>query len=524
MSGFWAALRHRLTAILAGFRPGPVEDANAQVALVRPFPWERSYPQGLSWDADIPIRPVTDILDDAVRTWPKRPCLEFLGKRYTYAEVGALVAKAAKGFQDLGLKKGDRVGLILPNSAYYVICHYAVLKAGGVVVNFNPLYAQPEIARQIRDSGTRIMVTLNLGTIYPKVSRQLNDTDLEKIVVCGMGQALSFTKRALFALFKRREVTSTPNDGAHVRFSKLLANDGKPRPVEIDPIRDLAVLQYTGGTTGVPKGAMLTHANLSANAAQTLMWVPGLVPGEERILGVLPMFHVFGMTGVMNVGLSCGAEILLLPHFKVTEALSTIDSEKPTVLMGVPTMYSAINGFRERDKYDLSSLKFCVSGGAPLPMTIKSKFEEVTGCSLVEGYGLSEAGPVCTINPFETASRENAAGLPLPGTTIEIVSLENPDQAVPLGEVGEVCVRGPQVMAGYWHQDEETAQVLSDGRLRTGDGGFDHCGMLQDLFLDHARINVEAAGNNQVLDPVDQKDEAVLVHIAHIASAQTPIR
>ncbi len=472
MSRFWAGIRSSLTVLLAGFRPRLARDVPAQAVPTRPYPWESSYPQGLSWDPEIPTRPVSEILDEAVRTWPKRPCLEFLGKRYSYAEVGELVAKAAKGFQSLGVEKGDRVGLLLPNSAYYVICHYAVLKAGGTVVNFNPLYAEPEIARQIRDSGTRIMVTLNLAMIYPKVAKQLNDTCLEKIVVCGMGQAMNFTKRALFSLFKRREVSSVPNDGAHVRFSKLLANDGKPRPVEIDPTRDLAVLQYTGGTTGVPKGAMLTHANLSANAAQTRMWVPDLVPGEERILGVLPMFHVFGMTGVMNVGLSCGAELLLLPHFKVTEALSTIDSEKPTILMGVPTMYSAINGFRERDKYDLSSLKFCVSGGAPLPLAIKTKFEEITGCSLVEGYGLSEAGPVCTINPFAETGKKNSAGLPLPGTVIEVVSIEDPNVRMALGETGEICVTGPQVMAGYWHQEAETAQVLSQGRLRTGDVGY----------------------------------------------------
>jgi long-chain acyl-CoA synthetase len=510
MSSLWAGIRNSLTALLAGFRPRPGGKAADQAPPTRPYPWENSYPQGLNWDAEIPIRPIPEILDEAVRTWPKRPCLEFLGKRYNYAEVGDLVAKAAKGFQNLGVKKGDRVGLFLPNSAYYVICHYAVLKAGGTVVNFNPLYAEPEIARQIGDSGTRVMVTMNLSMIYPKIARQLPGTCLEKIVVCDMGSALNLPQRALFTLFKRREVASIPSDEAHIKFAKLIANDGDPDAVDIDPRRDLAVLQYTGGTTGTPKGAMLTHANLSANAAQTLMWVPDLVPGEERILAVLPLFHVFGMTSVMNVGLSCGAELLLLPRFKVSEALGVIAREKPTILMGVPTMYSAINSFRERDKYDLSSLKFCVSGGAALTHAIKTEFEEITGCSLVEGYGLSEAGPVCTINPFVETGKHNSTGLPLPGTVIEVVSIEDPNRRMPVGEVGEICVTGPQVMAGYWHQEAETAQVLAQGRLRTGDVGYmDRDGYV--FLIDRIKDLIISGGFNVYPRMVE---EAIMLHPA----------
>ena len=496
--------------MLAGFRPRPAPKAAESAQRQRPFPWEASYPAGLSWDAALPARPLSDILDEAVATWPKNPCLEFLGRRYTYAEVGELVDRAARGLQDLGVRKGDRVGLLLPNSSYYVICYFAVLKAGGTVVNFNPLYAEPEIARQIRDSGLRVMVTINLGMIYPKVNRQLERSGLETIVVCDMGAAMPVTKRALFAIFKRREVASIPNDESHVKFAKLIANDGKPAPLEIDPARDLAVLQYTGGTTGVPKAAMLSHANLSANAAQTLMWVPGLVPGEERILAVLPLFHVFGMTAVMNVGLSCGAELLLLPRFKVTEALSAIDREKPSVLMGVPTMYSAINSFRECDNYDLSSLKFGISGGAALSLSIKTAFEAISGCRLVEGYGLSEAGPVCTINPFEGAYKANAAGLPLPGTEIEVVSLEDPDKVLPAGEPGEICIRGPQVMAGYWRQPEETDLVLSQGRLRTGDVGYmDEDGYV--FLIDRIKDLVISGGFNVYPRMVE---EAILEHTA----------
>ena len=469
MARIWTDLKHRVTLLLALFRPAPGVSVAAPAA---PHPWERSYPEGLAWDMAIPVTAVPAILDASVTAWPDSPCLEFLGKRYSYAEVGELVARAAKGFQELGVTKGVAVGLFLPNSAYYVICYYAVLKAGGTVVNFNPLYAEPEIARQIEDSGARIMVTMNLNTLYPKVARRLEDTGLEKLVVCGMGRALPFTKRALFTLFKRREVAATPNDDAHTRFSKLIDNDGIPAAVEIDPERDVAVMQYTGGTTGSPKAALLTHANITANTAQIRSWSGAVSIGQERVLAVLPLFHVFGMTGVMNLAIAQGSEILLLPRFKIAETLAAIDKDKPTVFLGVPTIYSAINEHRELDNYDLSSLKFCISGGAPLPLAIKTKFEAVTGCTLVEGYGLTEAGPVVTINPFNGEGPENSAGLPLPGTLVEIVSTEGPERVLPLGATGEICVTGPQVMAGFWNRPEETREALRGGRLRTGDLGY----------------------------------------------------
>ncbi|MHA1599634.1 MAG: long-chain-fatty-acid--CoA ligase [Alphaproteobacteria bacterium] len=510
MTKLLGGLRNGLLVLFGFFRPGSAQEEPERHPVPPPRPWERSYPAGLSWDAEIPIKPLFAILDEAVTKWSDRPCLEFLGKRYTYAEVGALVARAAKGFQELGVGKGVHVGLFLPNSAYYVICYHAVIKAGGTVVNFNPLYAEREIARQIKDSGTKIMVTMNLNTLYPKVSRCLDDGGLEKMVVCGMGQALSFTKMALFLLFKRREVSAIPTDAAHVHFSKLIANDGIPAVVDIDPHRDIAVLQYTGGTTGLPKGAMLTHANLYANTVQTGLWAIGLEPGCEKVLAVLPLFHVFGMTAVMNLGLYCGSELLLLPRFKLSEALGVIAREKPTVLMGVPTIYSAINDSKERENFDLSSLKYCVSGGAPLPPTIKSKFEELTGCDLVEGYGLSEAGPVCTINPISGLNKAGSAGLPLPGTLIEVVSLDNPTDVLPIGETGEIVVSGPQIMAGYWNQEQETLGVLSGGRLRTGDvGRIDEDGYI--YIVDRIKDLIISGGFNVYPRMVE---EAILMHPA----------
>jgi long-chain acyl-CoA synthetase len=368
--------------------------------------------------------------------------------------------------------KGVRVGLFLPNSPYYVICYHAILKAGGTVVNFNPLYAEREIARQITDSEARILVTMNLSSLYRKVAGRLDDTCLETVVVCRMTGALPFPENALFALMKRSEVSTVPTDERHIKFDKLVANAGDYEPVEIEPATDVAVLQFTGGTTGLPMGAMLTHANLYANVVQTRMWATGIRPGEERMLAMLPLFHVFGMTSVMNLGLMIGAEIILLPRFKVSEVLKVIDKQRPTVFMGVPTMYSAINGQKDLDNYDLSSLNYCLSGGAALPMAIKTTFETLTGCVLVEGYGLTEAGPVCTINPFTGDYRADSIGLPIPGTTVKIASLKNPDKLVPLGEHGEICISGPQVMAGFCNKPEETEAAFRGGHLHTGDVGY----------------------------------------------------
>jgi long-chain acyl-CoA synthetase len=438
----------------------------------RPYPWEASYPEGVSWEVDIEAKALPAIVDEAVSSFSGRPCLDFLGKKYSYKEFGNLVARAAKGFQKLGVAKGVRVGLFLPNSPYYVICYHAILKAGGTVVNFNPLYAEREIARQINDSEARILVTMNLSSLYRKVAERLDDTCLETVVVCRMTGALPFPENALFALMKRSEVSSVPADERHIKFDKLIANAGDYEPVEIDPETQIAVLQFTGGTTGLPMGAMLTHANLYANVMQTRMWATGIRPGEERMLAVLPLFHVFGMTSVMNLGLMIGAEIILLPRFKVSEVLKVIDKQRPTVFMGVPTMYSAINGQKELEKYDLSSLNYCLSGGAALPLSIKTTFETLTGCVLVEGYGLTEAGPVCTINPFSERYKADSIGLPIPGTIVKIASLKNPDKLVPLGEHGEICVSGPQVMAGFRNKPEATEAALRGGHLHTGDVGY----------------------------------------------------
>jgi long-chain acyl-CoA synthetase len=438
----------------------------------RPYPWEAHYPAELSWDFQLEPKPLFSVLDEAVARYPDRPCLDFLGRKSSYKEIGRLVDRAAKGFQMLGVRKGDRVGLCLPNCTYYVVCFFAVLKAGGTVVNYNPLYAEREIARQIEDSGTSIMVTLNIKGLYPKIAPRLHDTCLETIVVGSMGGLLPWRQRTLFALLRHKEIADVGRDMHQVKFKMLIANDGRPAPVETSPEADVAVLQYTGGTTGRPKGAMLTHAALLANTEQVRRWATGSRAGQEKVIGALPLFHVFGMTGVMNASLAAGFEIILLPRFRLDELLKEIHRQRATVIMGVPTMYSAINGSALLDRYDLSSLRFCICGGAPLPRQVQEAFEQRTGCTLVEGYGLTEAGPVCTINPFDGTRKAGSVGLPLPGTVVEIAAIDDSDRLLPAGQRGEICIRGPQVMAGYGAQPEETALVLRAGRLFTGDVGY----------------------------------------------------
>jgi long-chain acyl-CoA synthetase len=436
------------------------------------WPWLKSYPPGIDWHARFAEEPVYRLLEASVRRFADRPCLDFLGKRYSYAEVGALARRAAKGFAALGVRPGTRVGLMLPNSPYYIIAYYGVLIAGGTVVNFNPLYAPPEIRHLVNDSGVEIVLTLDLKAHYALLAPLLGQSSLRKIVICAMAGILPPAKSLLYRLLKRGDIARWPADESHLAFDALTRNDGAVTPAPVEPTRDIAVLQYTGGTTGVPKGAMLTHQNLVANARQCLAWFPDVKPGEERVLAVLPFFHVFAMTVAMNWSIACGAEITLLPRFEIKTLLAAIRRKRPTTMPGVPTLFTAIYADAATHKVDLTSIRFCISGGAPLPLEVKHKFEALTGCTLVEGYGLSETSPVAACNPLKGLNKAGSVGLPVPGTIIEIASLDHPARLAPQGERGEVVIRGPQVMAGYWRKPEATAAVLSSGRLRTGDVGY----------------------------------------------------
>ncbi len=421
----------------------------------------------------IPLRSLPELLMQSVERWPDRPCIDFLDAKWTYREIGDLVMRAAAGFRRLGVTRGTRVGLCLPNTPYYVVCWYAVLAAGGTIVNFNPLYVERELRSQVEDSGCEIMVTMDLAVMFPKVDALLRGTFLKTIVVCPMASILPWPKNWLFRLFKRADVSPVPRDAAHVFFDTLVADATPVAPFAIDPKTEVAVIQYTGGTTGVPKGAMLTHANLSANAEQVFRWVPdGFLKGDQKMLGVLPLFHVFAMTAVMNFGLRLGAELILLPRFELKQVMDVIVAKRPTLFPGVPTIYTAINAAAEKEGRDLSSIQCCISGGAPLPVETRTRFEALTGCRLIEGYGLSECSPVVTCNPVLGQSKPGSIGLALPETIVEIRTPVSSEEILPEGQKGEICVRGPQVMLGYWQRPDATAEQFHFGALRTGDIGY----------------------------------------------------
>ncbi len=420
--------------------------------------------------ASIPVSPVHHLLEHSVAKFPARPAMDFLGRRTSYAAFGKAVARAAAGFQRLGVAKGTRVALCLPNTPYYVICYYAVLQIGGVVVNLSPLYVERELRQFVNDSGARIAVTLDLAALYHKIAPLTASGDLDRLVVCSMLEILPLAKRMGFALIKRRELAKVNWDSHQLSFRALCAGKAAAAAVPCEPEHDLAVLQYTGGTTGFPKAAMLTHANLTANCAQVTSRLTEIRQGHERVLVLIPLFHVFSMTVAMNLGVAKAMEMILLPRFDKVQLRATLRRKKPTLFPGVPTIYASINEAAARAKWELGSIRYCISGAAPLPAEIRERFEALSGCSLIEGYGLTEASPVVTCNPLG-AVRDGSIGTPLIGTIVEIRGLDDPVRLAADGETGEICVRGPQVMQAYWNRPEETANVFVDGALRTGDAG-----------------------------------------------------
>ncbi|MBL42626.1 MAG: dicarboxylate--CoA ligase PimA [Rhodospirillaceae bacterium] len=434
--------------------------------------WEKKYPEDVDWNSEIKGEPLFSILDNTVKNFGNRKCIDFLGKEFSYKKISQMVDRAALGFQQLGVTKGTKVGLFLPNCPQFVVSYFGILKAGGVVVNFSPLYAENEIIHQLEDSDTDIMVTLNLKILYPKIFNLLNKTRLKKIIVGTFAEVIPFPKNILFPLVKMREISNFDSTEDIVPFAELINNDGDYKNISIDPDEDIAVLQYTGGTTGVSKGAMLTHSNLYANLIQERLWFPGFSMGEESVMAVLPFFHVFAMTVVMNMSIQMGAKMIMHPRFELLPVLKDIHSKKATFLAGVPTMYNAILNYPKISKFDLSSIKACLSGGAPLPLDVKKGFENITGCTLVEGYGLTETSPVACANPINGENKENSVGLPMPKTLIHISDKENPKKILKQGEIGEICISGPQVMKGYWKKPGVTNETIIDGRFRTGDVGY----------------------------------------------------
>lgn len=450
---------------------------------------QSQYPSGVSWDIDIPKKNISSLVDEAVQKFGDKPCIDFLGKKISYKEFGDMVDKAAKGLADKGITKGDRVGLYMPNTPYYPIMFFAAAKVGATVVNFSPLYTEEELAAQIDDSGTKMMITLDLKDFFDKAYSLKKKGHLESVVKCRLGDMLPFWKSWAFKLFKgkdRTDLTYLGENNNVFDFRKLKAKSGATVSTSVDSENDVAVIQYTGGTTGVPKGAMLTHFNLMANAQQIEEFFVltnrdkdphhgiYMEPGKEKILAVLPYFHVFGMMVGMVSALKTGSEIIMLPNPRdMKEVLKTIDKKKPTILPSVPRLLQAMTEFKGMEKYDLSSIKGVVSGGAALPPGVQKAFEKATDKNglIKQGYGLTETSPVAASNPAAGENKPDTIGLGYPATDIRIADPNDVSKTMNIGEMGEICIRGPQVMKGYYNKPDATAETLQDGWFLTGDLG-----------------------------------------------------
>jgi long-chain acyl-CoA synthetase len=433
-------------------------------------PWLDSYPPGVPEHVDVPAANLAALLDDAARDFPHAPALHFEGRTTSYAQLADQAWRLATALAGLGVGKGTRVGLILPNCPQAVIALFATLRLGATVVQNNPLYTERELAHQLGDAGVEVVVCLDL--VYQKVKALRGQTAIREVIVTSMLDELPAIKRALAPYTKRGKAAGVAigRDEPVRRWREVLGSATARLPeAAVDPDRDLALLQYTGGTTGISKGVMLSHANLRANVEQVRAWFPDADPGREVMMAVLPFFHVYGLTVCLLLGVRLGAALVLLPRFNLDGVLAAIDRFRPTLFPGVPTMYVAINNAVEKGGHDLSSIKACLSGAAPLPMEVAERFERFSGGRLVEGYGLSESSPVAIANPIYGKRKAGTIGMPLPDTVARVADPVDPARTLPVGEAGELAIAGPQVMLGYWNRPEETAEVLRDGWLLTGD-------------------------------------------------------
>ncbi len=432
-------------------------------------PWLKQYDRDVFPELKIPSIPLHQILIETAKKHPASPALVFYGKTISYAELDDMTNRLGNVLKGLGVQRGDRVTIMLPNTPQCVIAYYAILKIGAVAVQTNPLYVEREIEHQIKDSDSEVLIVLDL--FYPRIEAILSKVNLRQVILCRIQDFLPPLLKLLYPLKAMKE-------GQWIRvkkkpfihdFMKLIKNASSDCKIpEVKP-EDLALLQYTGGTTGTAKGVMLTHFNLVANTVQCRSWMPELKEGEETFLSVIPFFHVYGMTACMNLAIYIGGKMILMPRFKTKEVLDNIEKYSATVFQGVQAMYVAINYFPGIEKRELSSIKVCISGGGPLHAEVQERFESLTGGKVVEGFGLTEASPVTHCNPIHGKRKKGTIGVPLPLTDARIVDIEKGEKDVPPGEVGELIVQGPQVMKGYWKRPEETAGTIRNGWLYTGD-------------------------------------------------------
>ncbi|RYE03635.1 MAG: long-chain fatty acid--CoA ligase [Sphingomonadales bacterium] len=434
--------------------------------------WRTAFRHPGRWDDALPPLSMVELFERSAAAHPEANLLDFLGRKYSYGETLDGANRVACGLKALGYGPGDRIGLFLPNVPHYVAAYYGILKLGATVVNFSPLYSVEELAAQVEDSGTRLLFTISATALLPTALKVLDQSRLERLVVGSIAGALPGAKSLFYRLFKGKEVTPRPADPRIQAFSQLIHNDGMCEAHPIDPVNDLALIQYTGGTTGVPKGAMLSHQNLSANARQVARLDPHMGEKTDTILGILPFFHVFANTCVLNRTVLAGGEIVMLPRFNAKQTLSALRRTQPRSMPGVPTMYQALLDTPGMKASDFKSLEYCISGGAPLSSALKAQWEEVTGAKVIEGYGLSESSGVVSCNPYEGLNKSGTIGQPLIGTRVRLVDKEDPTRPPPEGEPGEIVVSGPQIMRGYWNRpDADVDTFVDDHWLRTGDVG-----------------------------------------------------
>jgi len=468
---------------------------SSQMTLDVAKPWLQSYPEGIRPSLPYPDRPLHTLLEQAAAEHGSSTATLFAGRKLTWSEIHRLSGAFGAALRGLGVRPGDRVAIMLPNVPQTVIAYFGALKAGAVVAFCNPLYVERELEHQLKDCGADVLVGLDL--LWPRIANVRANTRLRKVITTGLRDFMPGPLRLLLPLLKPDLVGKVPPDPDLLSLRGLLQEyEGQaPEPFPVNPATDVALLQYTGGTTGLSKGAMLTHRNLMANVHQVREWMPGLQPGSERMLCVMPFFHVYGLTVCLHLGALLAATLILVPKFDLKQVLGLIHKERPTLFPGAPPIYVAINHAPDVAKYDLRSIKACISGAAALPVEVQNAFESLTGGKLVEGYGLTEASPVTHCTPIDGKRKAGSIGLPLPDTEIKLVDLETGTESVPAGELGELCIRGPQAMKGYWNRPDETARTIRDGWLYTGDiARMDEDGFT--YIVDRAKDMIVASGYN----------------------------
>jgi long-chain acyl-CoA synthetase len=485
--------------------------------------WLKHYDQEVSPNLDYEIIPLYEILERTAANHPDRPAIVFNNWTVSYKKLKRLVDLTAANLKKTGVKPGERVAIMLPNCPQTVISYWACLKIGAVVVMTNPLYMEKELVHHFNDSEAKTLITLNL--LWKRINGLKDKLNLRRIFVTSIADCLRFPLNILYSIKSKREykLTPIPFDGKTVLpWKGLLARTGIEPAHPVDPVKDLAALQYTGGTTGVSKGVMLTHANLGYNAQQAKAVLHTIRDTGEIMLGLLPFFHIYGLTVCVNFGTIIGATLVPMAKFVPLDVLKTIHKKRPTIFPCAPSIFIALLQQKNLEKYDLSSVRYCVSGSAPMPVPVMEKFNSLSsGANIVEGFGLTEAAPITHLNPLRGNSKNGSIGLPFPDTDAAIVDMEVGSVPLPPGKIGEMVVRGPQVMQGYWNRPDETASVLRNGWLYTGDiaymdeeGYFFIVDRKKDLIITGG-YNVYPREIDEVLHEHPAVKEAVSVGITH---------